>query len=189
MLNVIIVSVIVCTAIWVYLDATKNKVGKVEGAGGMFNMSAGAWSIVTLLLWIIGFPAYLIKRGSLIERAKEHPVETIGRGGKTAALGIAGGIWILLSRAACISGDVPACDGREVVALATQSIKDTPLIKLSGFEVKGISFPAEVSYNSSTETRVCRAQLAHALGNEMIQYSVQWHDKAKHLIYVQIIGN
>jgi len=188
MVNVIIVAIVVASAIWVYLDATKNKIGKVKGSGGMFNMSAGAWSVVTLFLWVIGFPAYLIKRGSLIEKAKETPVEVTGRTGKIAALGIVGGIWVLLSLAGFVSGDVPACDAPEVVDLATQSIKDAPLIKLSGFEVKGLSMPAEVNYNTSTETRLCRAQLSHALGNEMIQYAVQWHDKAKGIIYVQIVA-
>jgi len=188
MLNVVIVAIIVGTAIWVYLDATKNKIGKVKEAGGMFNMSAGAWSVVTLLLWIIGFPAYLIKRGALIERAKENPIEVKGRGGKTAVLSIIGGLWVLLVLAGHFSGSLPACDAPEVVDLATSSIKDAPLVKLSGLDVKGISMPAEASYDASTETRVCRAQLTHSLGNELINYSVQWHDKAKGIIWVQIIA-
>lgn len=95
MLDVIIVAVVVVSAIWVYWDATQSKIGKIAGAGGMFNLSAGAWAVVTLLLWIIGFPAYLVKRGSLIEQAKENPVEVTGRGGKIAALAIVGGLWLL----------------------------------------------------------------------------------------------
>lgn len=59
MLGVAIVAVVSASAIWVCLDATK-KIGKIEAAGGMFNVSAGAWAAVTLFLWIIGFPAYLI---------------------------------------------------------------------------------------------------------------------------------
>lgn len=186
MLNVVIVAIIVCTAIWVYLDATKNKIGKIKEAGGMFNMSAGAWSVVTLLLWIIGFPAYLIKRGALIERAKENPVEVKGRGGKTAVLGIIGGLWVLLALVGHLLGSLPACDSPEVVDLATRLIKEDPLVKLSGRDVKGISIPAEVRYDASTKTRICRAQLIYALGEELINYSVQWHDKTKGIIRVQI---
>lgn len=78
MIGVVAVAIVVTSAIWVYLDATKNRIGKIPDAGGMFNMSAGAWATVTLLLWIIGFPSYLIKRRSLIERAKSHPVEVGG---------------------------------------------------------------------------------------------------------------
>jgi hypothetical protein len=50
MINVIIVAVIVCSALWVYLDATKNKIGKIPDLKGTFNMSAGAWAIATMFL-------------------------------------------------------------------------------------------------------------------------------------------
>jgi len=79
MLNLIITIVVIISSIWVYLDATKNKIGKIKDEKGLFNMSAGAWALVTLLLWIVGMPAYLIKRKSLIEKAEDHPVETSGR--------------------------------------------------------------------------------------------------------------
>ena len=97
MLNLIIVSIAVVSAIWVYLDATKNKIGKIQGKKGIFNMSAGAWGTVTLLLWIIGFPAYLIKRKSLIEKANENPIESAGRGWKTGLFVIIGGLWLLVT--------------------------------------------------------------------------------------------
>lgn len=189
MLSVIIVAIVVASAIWVYLDATSNKIGKIPDAGGMFNMSAGAWSVVTLLLWVIGFPAYLVKRSALIEKAKQTPIEVRGRNGKAVSLGIVGGLWFALSLAVFVSGDVPACDAPEVVSLATESIREAPLIKLSGFTIDGLSMPAEVEYNTGSETRRCRAQLSHALGKEMIEYTVQWHDKAKGIIYVEISGD
>lgn len=97
MLNVIVVAAIVICSLWVYLDARGKKIGKVAGAGGMFNMSAGAWSVVTLLLWIIGFPAYLIKRSSLIKRASEHPVEVKRRVLKAVILGVIGTLWAFLT--------------------------------------------------------------------------------------------
>ncbi len=81
-------------SVWVYLDATKNKIGKTS-AGGMFNMSAGAWGVVTLGLWIIGFPAYLIKRNALKTIAAESPVEITGRTWKATVIGIVGLFWFL----------------------------------------------------------------------------------------------
>ena len=93
MSGVIFVAIIASTSVWVYLDATANNIGKIPGGKGMFNMSAGAWAIVTLLLWIIGFPAYLIKHGSLIENAKANPVTASARFVKAAALGAVGGFW------------------------------------------------------------------------------------------------
>jgi hypothetical protein len=56
--------VVIASAIWVYVDA-KN-IGVRKGLiKGFFDMGAGTWCAVTLLLWIVGFPAYLVKRGSL----------------------------------------------------------------------------------------------------------------------------
>lgn len=188
MIDFVVVAVVVGSALWVYVDATNNKIGKVPEAKGMFNMPAGAWSIVTLLLWIVGFPAYLIKRRALIARAKEHPVEVSGRLGKTAVLAVVGVAWLGALVASQMAGSLPKCNDKEVVALAEKVIREAPLIKLSGLEVKGIYLPAERSYNSSTETRLCRAMLAHALGEEGIQYTVEWHDKNKGLIWVQMVS-
>ena len=95
MLNTIIVAVIAASGVWVYVDATGYKIGKVKGTGGLFNMSAGAWGVVTMFLWIVGFPSYLIKRRALIERAKAAPVEVKGRWIKTAILCVVGVLWIL----------------------------------------------------------------------------------------------
>jgi len=91
-MNLVIVAIVVVSAIWVYIDATNNKVGKVPGKGGMFNMSAGGWASVTLLLWIIGFPAYLLKRSALIAQAKTTPVEVSGRPVKVGLLFVIGGV-------------------------------------------------------------------------------------------------
>jgi len=72
---------------WVYFDASSNKIG-----------NAGIWAIATLFFWIVVFPAYLIKRKSLLEEAKSNPVEPRGRQiklGVLAVLGIAIFIGIL----------------------------------------------------------------------------------------------
>ena len=103
MLDVLVVAIIVICALWVYWDATGNKIGKVTGAGGLFNISAGAWSVVTMFLWIIGFPAYLIKRSALIERAKSQPVDVSGRIVKLVILAVIGGLWVLLTLAGAIA--------------------------------------------------------------------------------------
>jgi len=54
--------VILGTSIWVYFDARALGVrkGLVTGLG---NMGPWSWFFVCLLLWIIGFPAYLAMRG------------------------------------------------------------------------------------------------------------------------------
>ena len=50
------------TSIWVLFDAKSIGVrkGQIEGIA---NMGPWGWFFVCLLLWIIGFPVYLAKRG------------------------------------------------------------------------------------------------------------------------------
>ena len=187
MFGIAVVVVVAATALWVYLDATKHKIGKITGAGGMFNMSAGAWAVVTLFLWIIAFPAYLINRGSLIAKAKETPIEVSGREGKAVAIGLTGGAWVAATAFLVMSGTLPACDSPEVISLAEKIVRDAPLVKLTGLSVKGISMPAERKYDIEQEVRTCRGILTHAAGEEAIQYTVEWHDQKKGLIWVNIL--
>ena len=79
---------------WVYWDATANKIGKIPGEKGFFNMSAGAWTCFALFLWVAGFPLYLQKRQSLIERAKAQPVEVKRRGLKLAIICVFGALGV-----------------------------------------------------------------------------------------------
>jgi hypothetical protein len=84
MVRFMIQLLVVISMIWVYLDATKHKIGRIPDTGGFFNMSAGAWGTAAGFLWIVGFPSYLIKRRALIEKAKDAPVEPKHRAVKTA---------------------------------------------------------------------------------------------------------
>ena len=54
--------VVIGTAIWVYFDAKSIGVKKGQ-VTGLANMGPGGWFFVTLLLWIVGFPAWLAMRG------------------------------------------------------------------------------------------------------------------------------
>ncbi len=53
--------VIPTTSIWVLVDALSLKVrkGKITG---FFDMGPVGWFLCCLLLWVIAFPAYLVKR-------------------------------------------------------------------------------------------------------------------------------
>jgi hypothetical protein len=186
MFNVAVTALVFGSMVWVYLDASGHKIGRIEGVGGFLNLSAGAWGTVTGFLWIIGLPAYLIKRSALIETARTNPVEPKGRVFKAFVFGaIALGI-IGLSAVGLVQGTLPACDSPDVVNLAQNIIKDSPLVKLSGLQVTGLTVVAQKSYDPSEEKRVCRGKPTHAAGTQGIQYSVEWHDKAKGLIWVQI---
>jgi len=94
MLGLLVAVVVTISAVWVYLDATKNGIGKLTDGSGFFNLSAGGWATVTLLLWIVGFPCYLVKREALIMKAKKSPVVVSGRTWKTLVLLAVGGYFI-----------------------------------------------------------------------------------------------
>lgn len=93
-INLCVVVLVVLSGIWVYWDATEQKIGKIPTIKSMFNISAGGWAIVTLMLWIVAFPAYLIKRKSLIEIAKSQPVEVKGRFIKLSIITVIGMLWV-----------------------------------------------------------------------------------------------
>ncbi|MCB0743693.1 MAG: hypothetical protein KDC67_07305 [Ignavibacteriae bacterium] len=97
MMQFIIIAIIVLSSIWVYIDATSNKIGKIRNEKNMLNMSAGSWSIVTLGIWIIGFPAYILNRSKLIKKAKEHPIEPRWRFLKSFLIIIFGAILLIYS--------------------------------------------------------------------------------------------
>ena len=120
----------------------------------VFALGAGAWGAVTGFLWIIGFPAYLIKRSTLIETARTHPVEPKGRVVKAFIFGAIALAIVGVSAAGLVQGTLPACDSPEVVNLAQTIIKDSPLVKLSGLQVTGLTMVAQKSYDPSDEKRV-----------------------------------
>lgn len=97
LISLLLTLLIVVSWVWVYFDATTNKIGKVGDDPSIFNMHAGAWAIAIIFLWVIVFPAYLIKRKSLIEKAKSNPVEPVGRQFKLMALAAFGMVVLILS--------------------------------------------------------------------------------------------
>ncbi len=71
MLTDLILVIVIATSVWVAFDARSIGVrkGKIEG---FFNMGAAGWFFSCLLLWVVAFPAYLVKRGAY--RAANAPV-------------------------------------------------------------------------------------------------------------------
>lgn len=93
--HVIYMVTIYLAAIWIYWDATGNKIGRVPEGAGVLNMSAGMWSVGAMLFWFFFLPAYLIKRRSLVKLSKTQPIEVKGRWGKLAALCLLGAVLTL----------------------------------------------------------------------------------------------
>jgi hypothetical protein len=49
-----------------------------------------------------------------------------------------------------------------------------------------ISNPGEMSYDKHQQKRVARAELKTNLGSEVIYYTVEWQNRKKGIIWVQI---
>ena len=94
-INYVIMLLITGSVFFVYFDATCHKIGKISGKKGMLNNSAGMWSIGTLLLWIIVFPLYLIKRAKLISEAEREP-NSIPEKRRKIVLSVIGIIFVLI---------------------------------------------------------------------------------------------
>ena len=177
MIDTLIVAVVAISAFWVYMDATKNNIGKIPNAKGVYNMSAGAWGTVTLLLWIIAFPAYLIKRSNLIEKAKENPATVKGRGGKAAVFGVIGGLWVFVTLGSAVLSALPDCDDSRAEALVGQIINDLPLVKAGGVQFVSLKNIAEQGYNKQTEIRSCKGTLITTAGEDNLQYNIKWSNQ------------
>jgi hypothetical protein len=61
-MDMIVTIIVVATSIWVLVDAKTIGIKKGQ-ITGVANMGPAGWFFVCLLLWIVGFPFYLAKRG------------------------------------------------------------------------------------------------------------------------------
>jgi hypothetical protein len=82
-MGLVLVIVVAGSSIWVAIDASHLHVAKGDLGGGLFDMGVVGWFFGVLLLWIIGFPAYLVKRPIYVAK---HPLSTgsLGRPSKQA---------------------------------------------------------------------------------------------------------
>ncbi|WP_181297007.1 hypothetical protein [Pseudomonas sp. Q2-TVG4-2] len=184
MLNTIFVLVVAASAVWVYMDATSNGIGKTEGKG-FINLSAGAWGVLTLLLWIIAFPVYLIKRRSLIEKAKDHPVQVGGRTGKAAILGGVGAAWAVLTVVGTMATALPSCTSSDAEQLVATIIGDMPSVKLAGIKFVSLKEVEEQGFNEQSQLRSCSATLVTTAGEDDLQFYIKWNNQEESEFYVE----
>ena len=184
--GVLITLLMTASAVWVYLDATRHGIGKVPGEGGFFNLSAGAWGAATLGLWIVAFPAYLVKRAALVEKAKTSPVRVGGRFAKAALLAAVGAAWCFIVSTSGVQPALPRCDAPEVVQLVEKLNRERSSAALSP-SVPRVVAPVEQSYDAGADKRICRATSTSAAGETKLTYSIEWRDKPKGTIRVTIV--
>ena len=71
--------IVTLSPVWVYIDATNKRIGKISNRKGILNQHAAVWAIACLVIWPVAFPAYLVKREELIALAKQHPIIVTGK--------------------------------------------------------------------------------------------------------------
>lgn len=94
-MGTLIYFIIIASAAFVYWDATKNRIGKTSDAKTLSNSPAWLWALGVLLIWIVAFPLYLVKRKELIQKARENPVK-VPMKQKKIVLGALGGILVVV---------------------------------------------------------------------------------------------
>lgn len=88
-LAVLISMTVLLTTIWVGFDARANKITSSKGPYGLRN-GALAWVIACVLLWIVAFPYYLVRRSIAIRQRERNlqapsPMRVVGVPAKSSA--------------------------------------------------------------------------------------------------------
>jgi hypothetical protein len=182
-----VLALVTGSAVWVFWDATKNKIGKIEGEKTWNNMSAAAWATVTLLLWIVGLPGYLVSRSVLIERAKQSPVEPKARELKLLVLSVFS-LAVTGFAFAAANAQVPQCTDPAALETAKTAIANTIGAGFMQAANPSIEAAQQIAFDSSSGQRTCRAQLRTRQGSVTpFGYSINWQDESKTNYVVQII--
>jgi hypothetical protein len=172
----IAIAVICITAILGGIEASQLGIGSDTDrtAKGKRKYTPRNWGAFILGLWIVGFPAYLYRRSRYGAHNLLLPAVIVSL--------------LFLAVPFLASPTLPAVDAPEVVQLAEQIIRGSPAIKVSGGLIGSIAIsnPGEISYDKQHQKRVARAELKTNLGSEVIYYTVEWQNRSKGIIWVQI---
>jgi hypothetical protein len=167
-------------AVWVYLDA--KRLGIQHQASGKFlDFGPIGWSVFSGLIWVVAFPLYLRKRGSV-----SRPDDP-----KWLQVGSWVGYFFLITLivVVAVSGSqgkgLPPCEAKETASLLEQIVNDLPLVKATNTRFVSLKQIEELGYNNESELRSCKATLITTAGQDDLQYSIKWQDKRKGLFYVE----
>lgn len=67
----LLVFIVVSTSIWVGIDASSNKIPSDINKPYSSNNGAASWVPLCLILWVVGFPSYLIVRSKVLAARKK----------------------------------------------------------------------------------------------------------------------
>jgi hypothetical protein len=79
---------------------------------------------------------------------------------------------------------LPSCGSTDTQGLVGKIVNDMPAAKIAGARFVSVKDITEQGYNKSEDIRSCHATLVTTAGEDELQYSIKWQDKAKKLFYV-----
>ena len=183
MLTVIIVAIVIGTSLWAALDASKLQTGLYKG-----HNSPAATFLACLLLWIIIFPIYLIRRNSLVngtailkatgQLGSMNPGWSRNIGALPASpgpqliakiiLGCLPIFVVIMIAVGSLNPSLPGCGDQQVQNLVIQILKDQ--ISKSGYNINNVSLSlgsiANTGVNNETKGLTCTAQITIASEGE-----------------------
>lgn len=173
--------VILGTALSVYYDAAKHKVGKIPGRSFFINFSPGGWAAWSILTWpIAGLVYLLVVRKRLIADAVENPRQPKGKVlFAIFAVGLLGGTYVAWE----FGNRLPLCH-EDAIYLRVAKWVD----QKTGTKWPTIVRPVEQGYEKDTR-RTCRMALSNAQGQRLtVTYSLIWEDRKKGVYTVRFEG-
>jgi hypothetical protein len=170
---------VVSTAVLGYLDSRqlilRRPTGQLFG-GAALSPPVGAFLSI-LALWVLAYPVHFLARRRLGARNLFAPA-------------LVAAVAFLAPSVRAWFGEpaLPSASDPDVIALVERSITDSPWYQAGKDEIGAITIhnPVEVSFDPEKQRRVCRAVLVSNLGEYPIFYTVEWQDRNKRIIAVQV---
>lgn len=133
-----------------------------------------SWAVSIFMVFAFVFPMYLYSRG-------RYGVRNLFLPGIIAAVVFLGSCFMVVPA-------LPSVDAPEVVEAAQKAIRESPGNKRreDSLGTITISYPGQVRYDWYHQKRMAKANLKTNLGTEVIYYSVEWQNRSKGTIWVQI---
>lgn len=189
MFTILVAVIVAASTLWVYWDATRLRIGRIKDQKGL-NLSAEFWALGTLFLWVFFFPAYLIKRGELRQRAEGNPINSRHKPLWYTLFGLMGAAFIWNAYVNQPESQVPNCS-----AFATKSlIKDILTNNLQQNRVQGeptIHVNAPRTLESGFGTYRCKAMVdiqlpdGRTVSGRTIRYISTASDNGRHVVEIR----
>ena len=189
MIATLIAIVVTASALWVYWDATSHNIGRVKSRKGLFNMSAESWALATFFLWVIAFPAYLIKRGSLREDAEYNPVHARHPRAWLTGLAVLGAAMVWNAYSSQPGAQLPGCASMETKGLVKDLL--TRNFRQSGAGEPTIHINAVRTTDSGYGLYRCKAFVdiklpgGRVISGRSLRYTSTLSDQGRHLVEIQ----